>query len=349
MRLVEISLDGDLPGVIDAQARLVDAYLAEGRGGEAQAVAEDLVARYPGESAHVERLRRALTLAGVSDVEAAIAERLSRGGSSADGDLGSDLDTIAHGTDLLAPEMQAEHEGRHASRGEGGVDRGRGERSTNEDRAKGRDPFGLGPIAIDLGDILGDHDFTGSTTGRDRESTEIDLSSALSDLKSSRSGPVKPAGENQVSDRQPPASLDEVFKDFRDEVSRQSIVDTAEQHYKVALAYKDVGMLAEAVKELQHAVRAPRLRFEAASLLGRLLLERGDAREAIDWFERAAEAPAPTVDAARTLLYDLGNTLESTGESSRALAVFLELQADAADFRDVARRVERLTRARTGG
>ena len=50
-----------------------------------------------------------------------------------------------------------------------------------------------------------------------------------------------------------------------------------------------------------------------------------------------------------TPLYDLGDTLEAGGETARALAVFLELQADAGDFRDVARRVERLSRVQTGG
>jgi len=96
-------------------------------------------------------------------------------------------------------------------------------------------------------------------------------------------------------------------------------------------------------------VRAPRLRFEAASRLARLSLKSGRPAEAVEWFERAAEAPAPTADAGRTLLYELGDTLEVGGETARALAVFLELQADATDFRDVTRRVERLARVQAGG
>ena len=65
--------------------------------------------------------------------------------------------------------------------------------------------------------------------------------------------------------------------------------------------------------------------------------------------ECAAEAPAPTAEEGRALLYDLGVTLEETGETARALAVFLELQADAGDYRDVSRRIDRLARVRTGG
>ena len=52
---------------------------------------------------------------------------------------------------------------------------------------------------------------------------------------------------------------------------------------------------------------------------------------------------APTARAGRDLLYDLGRLLADTGETERALAVFLELQADAPDYRDVALQVERLS------
>jgi hypothetical protein len=41
--------------------------------------------------------------------------------------------------------------------------------------------------------------------------------------------------------------------------------------------------------------------------------------------------------------------LEDAGETTRALAVFLELIAEATDYRDVSARVERLTRVQAGG
>ena len=93
----------------------------------------------------------------------------------------------------------------------------------------------------------------------------------------------------------------------------------------------------------------PTHRFEAASLLGRLFLEQNDIPHAVEWFERAAEAPAPSEKEGRELLYDLGRTLDAAGATARALAVFLELQADAGEYKDVAARVDRLSRVRTGG
>ncbi len=117
----------------------------------------------------------------------------------------------------------------------------------------------------------------------------------------------------------------------------------------LARTYLEIGMLDEAIASLQTAVRSPRHRFEAAAALGRVYERRGEPALAIEWLERAAEAPAPSADDGRALLYDLGVLLDDAGETSRALAVFLELQADAGDYRDVPARIDRLARVQTGG
>ena len=143
----------------------------------------------------------------------------------------------------------------------------------------------------------------------------------------------------------PESDLDAVFRDFRDEVSRDSEASEAEQQFKLGLTYRDMGMVDDAVRELGWAARSPRRRFEASSLVARLLRDRGNVAAAVEWFERAAEAPAPTPEAGRELLFELGETLEAAEEAARALAVYLELRSDAGDFRDVSSRIERLTRA----
>jgi TPR repeat protein len=105
-----------------------------------------------------------------------------------------------------------------------------------------------------------------------------------------------------------------------------------------------MGMIEDAVSALEAAARSPRQRFDAASMLGRLHLEQQQTAKAVEWFERAAEAPAPTADAGRALLYDLASTLESAGEGSRALAVFVELEAESRGYRDVVARIDQLSK-----
>lgn len=123
----------------------------------------------------------------------------------------------------------------------------------------------------------------------------------------------------------------------------------AAEQLRLALTYRDMGMIDDAIQALERAAKSSRQRFEAASLLGRLHLDRGERTRALDWFERAAEAPAPTADAGRTLLYDLAGALEAIGEAGRALAVFGELEADVPGYRDVAARIERLSRVQSRG
>lgn len=125
--------------------------------------------------------------------------------------------------------------------------------------------------------------------------------------------------------------------------------DQAAEQMVLARTYLEMNMPDEALAPLKAACEAIRFRFEAASLLGRVHQQRGETHEAIEWFERAAEAPAPTPDEGHALLYDLGTLVEESGDTSRALAVFLELQSDAGSYRDVAERVERLARVETGG
>jgi tetratricopeptide (TPR) repeat protein len=146
-----------------------------------------------------------------------------------------------------------------------------------------------------------------------------------------------------------PRSLDQVFRGLRDEAGRQSAEEGAAEQYALALTYHDMGMVDDAIKALEAAARSPRQRFDAASMLGRLFLERQDSLHAIEWLERAAEAPAPTPDAGRALLYDLGQTLEALGEHARALAVFVELESEASGYRDVTARIDRLSKAQARG
>jgi tetratricopeptide (TPR) repeat protein len=169
-----------------------------------------------------------------------------------------------------------------------------------------------------------------------QESHEVDLSQVLSDMKKPGGGP-------------PPASLESVLKGVRAAaVHEASSPEVAEQHFTLATTYIEMGMINEAIGALEVSAQSLRHRFRSGALLGKLYMEKGDNTHAVEWLERAAEAPAPTPAAAHQLLYELASALEARGEVGRALAVFLELQAEAGDYRDVAARLEQLTKAQAG-
>ena len=176
--------------------------------------------------------------------------------------------------------------------------------------------------------------------GNEAAEEEVDLTDALTAETPSKPLPLVPP---------PPRSLDQVFRGIRDDSSRQSSEEAAAEAYRLALTYHEMDMTDDAIKALEVATRSPRQRFDAASMLGRLYLERKDIEHAIEWLERAAEAPAPTPDAGRALLYDLAKVLESAGEQSRALAVFVELEAESGGYRDVSVQIERLSKVQARG
>jgi tetratricopeptide (TPR) repeat protein len=125
--------------------------------------------------------------------------------------------------------------------------------------------------------------------------------------------------------------------------------EVAAEQYGLALTYRELGMLDDAIQALETAATAPRQRFEAAALLAEIHLERDQVDTALSWYERASESPAPNATAGRNLLYDFAETLEKAGFYARALAVFVELEAEAGGFRDVAYRILRLSKLQAKG
>ena len=164
---------------------------------------------------------------------------------------------------------------------------------------------------------------------------EIDLTSSLDSLDS-------PAAEA------PAPPLEAVFDGFRERHKVEEI-ERAEAQLEEAQMAAALGQAAAAERLYGESARVPVFRFRAAAALARLLRDQGRLAEAIEWFERAGEAPAPDRDTGLALLYDLGDTLERHGETMRAMAIFMELNADAADYRGVAARINRLARAEIGG
>ena len=315
LKLVEVCVDGGLEQTMyEAQELLTDAYLAANQAAEARVIAEDLVAREPWEAAHIDRFRRALVMLRVSDPDTLIAERLS-----------GQAPFMAHDPFFEAPEA--------APAPEAPLD----EQASTEDLSTPSDAAAEPEVAA-ASTVAP----SGSGPASSSSSDEIDLTSALGGFDEPARAPAP--------QREAPAasgSLDQAFAKIRTDAEGDA--DFSAQHMTLARTYLEIGMIDEAIASLQTAVRSPRHRFEAASALGRAYQRRGEPVLAVEWLERAAEEAAPSVDDSRALLYDLGVLLDDAGETSRALAVFLELQAEAGDYRDAPARIDRLARVQTGG
>jgi tetratricopeptide (TPR) repeat protein len=172
--------------------------------------------------------------------------------------------------------------------------------------------------SVDLGSLFDDFSVG---AGAGHSDVEVDLSIVLNDIR-------EPAVVGAAMPHPAPKSDDP---------------------FLVGAALHKAGKLEDAIPHLETASRTPALRFQSASLLGRIYRAREMKTQAVEWLERAARAPAPSFEDYHQLLFELADLLESTGDAARALSLYRELHADAGDYRDVAARVDRLTKVQMRG
>jgi pilus assembly protein FimV len=138
------------------------------------------------------------------------------------------------------------------------------------------------------------------------------------------------------------AALNDLFREFQKGVDKQLGKEDYETRYNLGIAYKEMGLVDEAVAEFQLAAKDEGRLLECASMLGICFIEKGMPKLAVKWFEKGLQAPGRTDEEYLGLRYDLASALEAAGEPARALEIFTELYGQDAGFRDVADRVRQL-------
>jgi tetratricopeptide (TPR) repeat protein len=328
-----------------AQVQLADAHLASGTFERARLLAEQLVAARPDDPAHVQRLAQALSGLGFGDADSEARARARRLTSP---DNPVDFVSEQPAPSLLVEDLSAADTPEPPSpwadpaAGEAAVVIAPPERPAPAaaDPARRQAP----PEEPEEDRLQRRRQPVAEPSSAEREAFEIDLSGDLDDLLSAAPTPPRAEAER----RSHPGGLEGFFEDLREGQGRDLQSLGAALSYDQASEHFNRGDVEAAAECLRTAARDPQFRFRAASMLARIARDRRQFSEAIDWLERAAEAPAPTVEASHGLLYELGDTLESSQEDARALAVFIELQASAPGYRDVADRIAQLVRRQAG-
>lgn len=356
-------LQGDAPKAAAALRTFIDHTPHQPATAKLVQVAEDLLRRDPANEAHAELLRHILTLRGISNPETAIAR--VRAGESAEEPPPDALSMDDFDLTAAIPEV-----------------RDAGALPEVDIFVYPENDIPTMP-EVPVADLLIEPpaaqeaipDLPITSDEDDRvmlELAEIDLSSALSGLLSSSPQPpvsfvrasAGEAASAMASASEPPAEtpashveeapatveepapdLEDVFAQMRAKSAREQQASAALAQYDQATQLIEQGLDKEAIAALEAASRVPLMRFRAATRLGRLLIDRGDLNDGVEWLERAAEAPPPSPEEGYDLLYELAGALEAQGESARALAILMELDAESDGYRDVRTRIVYLSRA----
>ena len=109
-------------------------------------------------------------------------------------------------------------------------------------------------------------------------------------------------------------------------------------HYELGMAYKNMGMLDEAIEELRVAINGKECYLDVITLLAASLKEQGLTEPAMECLERALADPRCDQDKAVPIRYELGLLYEADGLLDKAVEMLSSIPA----FLDVPMRLERL-------
>ena len=153
----------------------------------------------------------------------------------------------------------------------------------------------------------------------------------------------------RVEDEEPTGDEERDFAEMLSQFKRGIEENIAEEdwqaHYDLGIAFKEMGLLDEAIAEFQKALRSPPGRLQTAEALGSCFYEKGQFSVAATVMRRAVEAEDRGDDAKIGLLYWLGRCEEEQQRIPEALVYYQRVFALDIGFKDVGDRVQQLAQA----
>ncbi len=193
----------------------------------------------------------------------------------------------------------------------------------------------LEQVGADLDQILdGDHSRVNATVGGEADELESSFR-ALDRLEMHSSMPRAPAAT-------PIADVDAVFAQFKAGVRSQVEETDSATHYDLGVAYKEMGLVADALKEFGLAARDPARACMCLAMIGLIHLEQNEVEQAIDAYSRGLSASQKTTEQELSLYYDLGIAHEMKGDYNSAAQYFREIARTEPTYRDVIDRINAL-------
>ena len=161
--------------------------------------------------------------------------------------------------------------------------------------------------------------------------------------------PPAPVAAAPPAEQMDAGPLKDVFDEFRAELGEMGgEEEDLETHYNLGIAFREMGLLEEAISEFQKVAKATdkgkafRYAMQCCTLLGLAFMEKGQPNIAAIWYERALHTPGVDAESILALRYDLGVAQESAGDIEAALKSFSQVYAANIDYRDVADRIASL-------
>jgi tetratricopeptide (TPR) repeat protein len=163
--------------------------------------------------------------------------------------------------------------------------------------------------------------------------------------------PVRPLGAGaQAMHASGSVDLSEMFGELKHELEEEIIAgdDDPETHYNLGVAFREMGLLDEAIAELQKVCTSIERGkpfsqpVQTYTWLAQCFLDKGVPDAAIRWYEKALNIAGLDEEARLAINYELGSACESAMDKPAALRYFTDVYGSNIDYRDVAERIEAL-------
>jgi len=154
----------------------------------------------------------------------------------------------------------------------------------------------------------------------------------------------------KVADEEPTGDEEQDFQDmlqrFKQGIDENIDEADFQAHYDLGVAFKEMGLLDEAIAELQKALRAPEGKLRSSEALGVCFVEKGAHVVAESILRRALDLPASGDQERLGILYWLGRALEEQGKRVEARDLYGRVFAVDIRFKDVGARQKALAKAK---
>jgi tetratricopeptide (TPR) repeat protein len=139
-------------------------------------------------------------------------------------------------------------------------------------------------------------------------------------------------------------SVEDVFNQFKRGVAETVTPEDSETHYDLGIAYKEMGLVDDAVNEFEVALRGNNRKKEidSLSMIAACRLDQGRPGDAIEPLRRALRSDYLTKESAKALHYELGLAHAALDEGEQALWCFQKVARTDPGYRDVAGRIAAL-------
>src|SRR5213593_3660454 len=154
----------------------------------------------------------------------------------------------------------------------------------------------------------------------------------------------------KVADEEPTGDEERDFQEmlarFKQGIDENIDEGDFQSHYDLGVAFKEMGLLDEAIGELQKALRAPDGKLRSSEALGVCFIDKGAYVVAESILRRALDLPASGDQERLGVLYWLGRALEEQGKRVEARDLYGRVFAVDIRFRDVRERAKALAKAK---